>query len=103
VHPVTFTPYSSACFQASRPGKGRQKGWVDVHNALIKGAQEFAFQDAHEPRQHDEIDLRFSQAATISPFPRRRSSLVRNFPGGIYRVEMPSACARQGFPRPGHR
>lgn len=74
-------------FQA---GKSRQKSWVDVHDALIKGAKELAFQNAHESRQHHEIDLRFLQGGDISPF-----RVVVKFGAELPRGYMPGRYAKR--------
>jgi hypothetical protein len=44
-------------FPGFQTGKGGQKRGVDVDDAVGKSAEEFAFEDAHEAGEHDEINL----------------------------------------------
>jgi len=45
--------------------KSREQRGVDVHDALGKGAQKFAFQNAHEPRQHNQFNAGVTQSLDI--------------------------------------
>ena len=45
----------------------KQRG-VDIHDSTSKGAQEFAFENAHEPRHDDQINLGVAQPLDVKPF-----------------------------------
>jgi hypothetical protein len=61
-----------AVFEGLAPGfearKGGEERWMDVDDAIGEGAEEFAFQDAHEAGEGDVINLRFFEGGDVAGF-----------------------------------
>ena len=52
-----FDAVVEGLFPSFEAGEGRKQGRVDVDDAVGEGAEEFAFEDAHEAGEDDEVDL----------------------------------------------
>ena len=103
VQPVIFTPDVERLALGAHARERGQQGGVDVDDAAREGAQHLVAQHAHEPGQHDQIDLvraqRRSSArdrsrrAPSSRGDRRRTSAARR------RARAPARRSRERWSR----
>ena len=52
-----FDAVIEGLFPGFEAGEGREQGGVNINDAIGEGAEEFAFEDAHEAGEDDEVHL----------------------------------------------